>query len=110
MAMTVHDILMNADLFRRAYPCWPHPAPEEAPASLAAWLEQEGIATAAEAPEVAERLTTAMGDGKLAALLLSDPQLLRDAAIGITDGYRMGDQAWARENYWHGHDDPREGQ
>lgn len=29
MAMTVHDILMNADAFKRAYPDWPHPAPEE---------------------------------------------------------------------------------
>ena len=24
MAVTVHDILMDADLFRKAYPCWPH--------------------------------------------------------------------------------------
>ena len=31
MALTVRDILMDADLFRRAYPCWPYPAPEETP-------------------------------------------------------------------------------
>lgn len=30
MATTAHDLLMNADLFRRVYPTWPHggPAPE----------------------------------------------------------------------------------
>jgi hypothetical protein len=29
MPLTVSDILHNADLFRRAYPGWPHPEPEE---------------------------------------------------------------------------------
>jgi len=29
MPLTVSDILHNADLFKAAYPCWPHPAPEE---------------------------------------------------------------------------------
>ena len=29
MPVTVHDILMNADTFRAAYPNWPHPEPDE---------------------------------------------------------------------------------
>ena len=29
MALTVSDILHDADAFRRAYPDWPHPSPEE---------------------------------------------------------------------------------
>lgn len=29
MAMTVRDILMDADAFRRAYPSWPHPESEK---------------------------------------------------------------------------------
>jgi hypothetical protein len=34
MSMTVSDITRDADLFRRAYPNWPHPEPEEAPVTL----------------------------------------------------------------------------
>jgi hypothetical protein len=40
MSMTVTDILGNADVFRRAYPSWPHAEPERATApvvSLDAW-------------------------------------------------------------------------
>jgi hypothetical protein len=29
MALTVRDIVMDADLFRRAYPNWPHPEPDQ---------------------------------------------------------------------------------
>jgi hypothetical protein len=29
MSMTASDLLRNADTFRRAYPSWPHPEPEE---------------------------------------------------------------------------------
>ena len=35
MAMTVGDITGNADLFRQAYPNWPHPEPEEVPVDSA---------------------------------------------------------------------------
>ena len=31
MSLTVHDITGNADLFRRAYPNWPHAEPEANP-------------------------------------------------------------------------------
>ena len=38
MPLTVSDILHNADLFRRAYPNWPHAEPEEAPVSK--WISK----------------------------------------------------------------------
>lgn len=34
MALTVHDVTLNADLFRQAYPHWPHPEPVTAPHSV----------------------------------------------------------------------------
>jgi len=34
MALTVHDITLNADLFHAAYPNWPHPEPAPAPHSV----------------------------------------------------------------------------
>jgi len=30
MSLTAHDLLTDADAFRRAYPRWPHPEPEPA--------------------------------------------------------------------------------
>jgi hypothetical protein len=41
MALTVHDILMDADLFRAAYPAWPSvaqdPGDEQQPWTPGAW-------------------------------------------------------------------------
>jgi hypothetical protein len=31
MAVTAHDILLDAGLFHQAYPHWPHPEPEPSP-------------------------------------------------------------------------------
>jgi hypothetical protein len=113
MAMTVRDILMNADAFRRAYPSWP--SAEPAPAAeaalplavrLAAWLEAEGIASSADsAPDLAGRIITAAGDDKAAAWLGdgTGSQVLRDAATGIVALAALGDARLATENYWHGH-------
>ena len=43
MALTVSDILHDADAFRRAYPDWPHPSPEEqVPAPAAAPVYRAG--------------------------------------------------------------------
>lgn len=111
MAMTVSDIPRNADVFRRVYPCWPHPEPESpqepAAASLAAWLEHEGIANP---HEIAERLATAVAPEQLAAWLRdgTGAQELLAAAKGIADLDELGDAGWAAENYRHGHDHPRE--
>jgi hypothetical protein len=106
MAMTVRDILMNADAFRRAYPCWPHAEPTaDLSGRLAAWLEAEGIASADTAPDLAERIITAAGDDKAAAWLGdgTGSQVLRDAATGIVALAALGDAGLATENYWHGH-------
>lgn len=34
MALTAHDLLMDADLFKRAYPDWPHAGRRPLPARL----------------------------------------------------------------------------
>jgi hypothetical protein len=112
MAMTVRDILMNADAFRRAYPSWP--SAEPAPAAeaalplavrLAAWLEAEGIASGDTAQDLAGRIITAAGEDKASAWLGdgTGSQVLRDAANGIASLAALGDAGWAAENYWHGH-------
>jgi hypothetical protein len=112
MAMTVRDILMNADAFRRAYPSWP--SAEPAPAAeaalplavrLAAWLEAEGIASGDTAQDLAGRIITASGEDKAAAWLGdgTGSQVLRDAATGIVALAALGDAGLATENYWHGH-------
>ena len=41
MALTARDIVMNADLFRSAYPHWPHPEPERSPV-VEAWRIRPG--------------------------------------------------------------------
>lgn len=43
MAMTVHDILMNADAFRRAYPSWPHPEPERSAEMLDTTVDETAL-------------------------------------------------------------------
>jgi hypothetical protein len=51
MATTAHDLLMNADLFKRVYPTWPHggPAPEYvSPAVTAPVLDEAGDAARCE--------------------------------------------------------------
>jgi hypothetical protein len=72
---------------------------------LAAWLEAEGIASAGSAPDLAERIIAAAGDGKASAWLGdgSGSQALRDAATGIAAIASLGDAGWDRENILHGH-------
>jgi hypothetical protein len=112
MAMTVRDILMNADAFRRAYPSWP--SAEPAPAAeaalplavrLAAWLEAEGIASGDTAQDLAGRIITASGEDKAAAWLedADGSQALRSAAAGIAALACLGDAGWAEEDCRHGH-------
>ncbi len=58
MPLTVSDITRDADLFRRAYPSWPHPEPEEAPVTpkTACWADP---LSRAERRKVAELLARA---------------------------------------------------
>jgi len=49
MALTAHDILLDAGLFHLAYPTWPHPepAPEPHPAEIAGhWYGLDDAVTA----------------------------------------------------------------
>ncbi len=49
MALTAHDIALNADLFRAAYPHWPAPEPVTAPHSVqiaGAWYGLDDAVTA----------------------------------------------------------------
>jgi hypothetical protein len=44
MSLSVSDILLNADTFRRAYPSWPHPEPEERAMYRYAGTDRNGTA------------------------------------------------------------------
>jgi hypothetical protein len=109
MSLTAHDLIMNADLWRKACPSWPHPeppAPEHVRASLAEWIEREGIAPAEIAVYVAGTLLESPAMRRPAEELHAGrkaPQMLRDAATGVAALARMGDEGWAMENYRHGH-------
>jgi hypothetical protein len=47
MALTAHDILLDAGLFHQAYPGWPHPAPAPHSVQLAgAWYSLDDAVTA----------------------------------------------------------------
>lgn len=106
MAITVHDILMNADAFRRSYPNWPHAEPPaNLPARLAAWLVSEGISSAEASPDIAERIISAAGEDTVSAWLGDGTgcQVLRDAAVSIASVADLEPGELAADNYWHGH-------
>ena len=72
---------------------------------LAAWLEAEGFASADSAPDLAERIITAAGEGKASGWLRDEngSQALRDTAIGVAALASLGDAGLAMENFRHGH-------
>jgi len=56
MALTAHDILTDADLFRRAYPDWPHPGRDRLAALRASLLADGWTATSPVLDDEAERM------------------------------------------------------
>ena len=124
MAMTVGDILMNADAFMAAYPAWPsagqawdpetaqaalekrRAAERETAAALTGWLESQSIAKDDAAAKVAEALSeSSLMRADIAVLLAGGDasQALRDAAVSLASVADIDPAERAADRYWHGH-------
>ena len=109
MAMTVRDILGDADAFRRAYPHWPSAEPVPAETSLpladrlAAWIDEQGIKGNYDTAGIAARIIRAIHPSYITAWLeQGGTPYLRDRCERIRDEADLTDAQWAAEDYWHG--------
>ena len=109
MAMTVGDILGNADAFKRAYPNWPsaEPVPEETSLPLAdrlaAWIDEQGIKGNYDTAGIAARIIRAIHPSYITAWLeQGGTAYLRDRCERIRDEADLTDMQRAAENFLHG--------